>query len=81
MRVLLLYFASLKERAATPQDALELPEGATLRDAVERAGQLHPSLLPLGPSVRCAKNAELSSLDAALADGDEVALLPPVSGG
>lgn len=81
MMIAVLYFASLRERAGTERDTLELSGGARIADVVEAAGRRHPGLLPLGPGVRCARNAEFASFDAPLADGDEVAFLPPVSGG
>lgn len=81
MRVAVLYFASLRERAGTPRDELDLPPGATLGQAVAAAERLHPGLAPLGTGVRFARNLEFADRAVPLADGDEIALLPPVSGG
>jgi MoaE-MoaD fusion protein len=81
MRVRMLYFASVRERAGAAEDLLELPEGARLVDAVEEALARRPGLGPLGPSVRLARNHSFEPPDAVLADGDELALIPPVSGG
>ncbi len=80
MRVEIRYFASLKDRAGTARDELDLPERATVQVAVARALEVHPKLVPLR-AVRFARNAELCEPEELLADGDEVALLPPVSGG
>ena len=69
-------FAGLRERAGTGTRRLELDEGATLRDvwpALE-LGEEPPGLL-------YAVNRTYADAGASLADGDEVALIPPVSGG
>lgn len=69
-------FAGLRERAGTGAIALEVPSGAVLGDVW--------GLLDLGeqpPGIAYALNRRYADADAALADGDEVALIPPVSGG
>jgi molybdopterin synthase catalytic subunit len=75
-------FAILRERAGRDSLTLELAEGATVADALEAlAGE--PTLggllgrLPLGVAV----NREYAGLDATLSAGDELALIPPISGG
>src|SRR5579862_6448798 len=69
-------FASLRERAGRSQVELELPEGARVADALERLGGLTD-----GISVVMAVNHEYAEATQMLAAGDEVALIPPVSGG
>ena len=76
MRVAVRLFAGLRERAGTARRDLELAEGATLSDVwpalalgEEPAGLLY------------AVNKEYADRAAALAEGDEVAVIPPVSGG
>ena len=81
MRVRVLYFASLRERAGADCDEIDLPAGASLLDAVASATRLRPGIGALDASIRYARNLELSDTSTLLADGDEVALLPPVSGG
>jgi MoaE-MoaD fusion protein len=87
MRVRVLYFGVLKERFGAAEEAVELPAGATVRDLV-RVLRERPSnsamaneLSSVWQSVAVAVNREYANADAALHDGDEVALLPPVSGG
>jgi molybdopterin synthase catalytic subunit len=80
MRVLVRLFASYREAAGRGQLELELPAGASVRDVVSRVLADNPLLRPQREIV-CARNREYVGLDAALADGDEVALIPPVSGG
>jgi molybdopterin synthase catalytic subunit len=82
MRVEVRLFAILRERAGRGSIELDLADGATAADALaatgERAG-LAEELARM--QVAVAVNREYVRGDAALADGDEVALIPPVSGG
>ena len=82
MRVRLRYFSAVRRAAGeVSEETIELPEGAALADAVEAARQRHPALTPLLPSLLVTRNREWSARTALLADGDEVGLMPPVSGG
>ncbi|MDQ2944043.1 MAG: molybdopterin converting factor subunit 1, partial [Candidatus Dormibacteraeota bacterium] len=74
-------FARLREQAGTETEILELPAGATLADVYEALRQKHPALEADRNSVRAALNQEFKDWDAKAADGDEVAFIPPVSGG
>jgi molybdopterin converting factor subunit 1 len=83
MRVQVLYFASSREAAGTSSQELELPSGATtgaLRAALLAA---HPALTDLMGSCVLAVNQEYVAPDTevVLRDGDEIALIPPLSGG
>jgi molybdopterin synthase catalytic subunit/molybdopterin converting factor small subunit len=69
-------FAQLRERAGRDELELELPEGARVGDALAAVGEL-ASGLPLVMAI----NREYAAADAPLAPGDELALVPPVSGG
>ena len=80
MRVLVRLFASYREAAGRGHFELELPPGATVRDAIARILKEHP-LVAEGRQVVIARNREYVTPDATLADGDELALIPPVSGG
>ena len=82
MQVEVRLFAVFRERAGRDTLSLELPEGATVADALAAAGR-EPGLgeiLERMP-VRAALNREYVSIDAAVRAGDELALIPPVSGG
>ncbi len=81
MRVSVLYFAVLRERAGRDSDTLELPSGAQVREAWAAIAGLHPAIGPLLPRVQTAVNRIVVPEDHPLAEGDELALLPPVSGG
>jgi molybdopterin synthase catalytic subunit len=76
MRVRVRLFAILRERAGADAVELDLPEGARVSDALERLDHLAGGL-----SLVMAVNREYADADAALAAGDELALIPPVSGG
>jgi molybdopterin synthase catalytic subunit len=76
MQVRVRLFAGLRERAGTNEVSLELPEGALVADALERMGHLIR-----GVPVVMAVNQEYAGGDAALHADDELALIPPVSGG
>ncbi|MGZ9159686.1 MAG: molybdenum cofactor biosynthesis protein MoaE [Candidatus Limnocylindrales bacterium] len=81
MRVRVRLFAIQREIAATREVALDLPDGATAADAWDALVVLHPMLEPGRSSVRFARNGAYAEATAGLADGDELALIPPVSGG
>ncbi len=76
MLVRIRLFAMLRERAGTSELQLELPDGARVRDALVAVEDLAGGL-PLVMAV----NREYADEDAPLAPGDELALIPPVSGG
>lgn len=76
MRVRVRLFAVLRERAGAAELELDLPDGACVGDAVARLQGLAPDL-PLVMAV----NREYARSDALLAANDELALIPPVSGG
>ena len=81
MFVTVRLFARLREIAGAPDLRLELTEGATVRDAWDTLVQSHRELAAFTSSVSSAVNEEYSRMAATLRDGDEVAFLPPVSGG
>jgi MoaE-MoaD fusion protein len=80
VRVLVRLFASYREAAGQGRIELDLEPGATVRDAIAEIAKRHP-LITEGRKVVIAKNRDYVTADAPLADGDEVALIPPVSGG
>jgi molybdopterin synthase catalytic subunit len=78
--VLVRLFASYREAAGVGHIPLELPAGSTARDAIRAVLSEHP-LVAEGRQLVIARNREYVEPEAALADGDELALIPPVSGG
>ncbi|MBI3745312.1 MAG: molybdenum cofactor biosynthesis protein MoaE [Chloroflexi bacterium] len=81
MRVRVRLFALQRELAGTRELTLELPAPATIADAWAALVAAHPVLAPGGTSVRFARNGAYAPATDALLDGDEVAMIPPVSGG
>src|SRR5450755_1399969 len=81
MKVDVLYFAVLRERIQLDHETVELAAGATVREARAAIAARHPSVAALLPGVQLAVNRVVAADSQALADGDELALLPPVAGG
>ena len=81
MQLTVKLFGSLREEAGAKELALELPEGSRVVDLREELAGRMPLLEKLGERIAISVNLELAEPDAALSDGDEVALLPPVAGG
>ena len=81
MRVTVRLFARLREIAGSPDLRIDLPGGARVQDAWTTLKARHPDLDAYSASISCAVNEEYARMHAPLADGDEVAFLPPVSGG
>jgi molybdopterin synthase catalytic subunit len=80
MNVRVRLFASAREAAGVGHLVLELPQGATVRDAIAAITKLHPLIGQIREMV-IAKDRDYVGLDEALTDGCELALIPPVSGG
>ena len=74
-------FAVQRELARAREIQLALPEGATVEDAWSEVVRRFPVLAPGRPYLRFARNGEYAEAGTTLADGDEVAFIPPVSGG
>ncbi|HYN47748.1 MAG TPA: molybdenum cofactor biosynthesis protein MoaE [Candidatus Nanopelagicales bacterium] len=81
MQVRVRLFARQREIAGAREVAVELPQGSTVADAWAALVVLHPALASGRPYVRYARNGQYTGPEAALDDGDEVACIPPVSGG
>jgi molybdopterin synthase catalytic subunit len=81
MQITVLYFAVTRERAGRERESLALAAGADVAAARAEIARLHPALVPLLPAVRTAVNRAMVPDAHALADGDELALIPPVAGG
>jgi len=71
----------LKDVVGLGTDSIDLGENSTVGDVVEHYQQRFPKLRELSASIALAVNSEYAGLDTQLRAGDEVGLLPPVSGG
>jgi molybdopterin converting factor subunit 1 len=81
MTITIRLFAIARERAGVSELTLDLPPCATVSTARDALLQKHPSLSDLLSRVAFAVNREYAPMDRELHDGDEVAVIPPVSGG
>lgn len=76
-----LFFSELRERLGLSELDVQLADEATGESLVERLATDHPALAPYRPVLRIAVNKTHRPLDVPLRDGDEVAVLTPMSGG
>lgn len=76
-----LYFGIVRERLGTAQEVYELDTGSTVRDLVQLVEARHGALARGVAKIRLAVNSEYVDSGWVLSDNDEVAVIPPVSGG
>ena len=81
MRVRVLFFGMLKEVVGCPEEHLDLEAGATLGRVFDHYGSRYPRMREMAGSIVLARNREFAEPAVGIQDGDEVAFLPPVSGG
>jgi MoaE-MoaD fusion protein len=81
MQVRVLFFGMLRDVLGRSGESVPLPDGATLRELLDRYTREKPALATFLPSIALSVNQEYATRDMELRDQDEVALLPPVSGG
>lgn len=81
MRISVRYFAVVRERLGREDETLELPEGADVAAAMERLGELRPTVRDMRRHLQIAVNQEIAGGEQVLHEGDELALIPPVAGG
>jgi MoaE-MoaD fusion protein len=81
MQVTVLFFGMLKDLAGRGSESLSLPETAILSDVLRHYEQQIPQLKDLTSSIAMSVNQQYASSHAKLSPGDEIGLLPPVSGG
>jgi molybdopterin synthase catalytic subunit len=81
MRIRVRLFAVQRELAGTREVPLELADGGSVEDAWTALVARYPALAPGRAFVRFARNADYAEPATPLSDGDELAVIPPVSGG
>jgi molybdopterin converting factor subunit 1 len=81
MRVTIRLFARLRDIAGAAELARDVAPGATIRAVWHQLAADYPGLAEYERSISAAVNADYARLDDAVHEGDEVAFLPPVSGG
>jgi len=81
MRVNVLLFARLRELAGQSAFSCDVSSGATIADVWQVVAGRYPALAPFGSSISCARNEDFARMPSPVNEGDEIAFLPPVSGG
>jgi molybdopterin converting factor subunit 1 len=81
MRIRLRFFASLRERLRKSEETREVPSGATVATVWNMLKNDHPELAAIERSIAFAVAQEYVDKDHPLQDNDELAFIPPVSGG
>jgi molybdopterin converting factor subunit 1 len=81
VRVKVLFFGQLKDIVGRSEESLEVADGESVAGIFGRYSARFPRLAELSGSIVLARNQEFAQGSARVSDGDEIALLPPVSGG
>jgi len=81
MRVRVLFFGMLRDLVGRPSEDADFPQGTDLRAVFESYAARIPRLRELASSIVVAHNQQFSDLSSSITEGDEIAFLPPVSGG
>ena len=81
IRVNVLFFGRLRELIGVAEERAEIAEGATLADLFRQFADRFPALAGFRTSLVASRNQEFAAWDTELQPGDEIAFLPPVSGG
>jgi len=81
VQIKVLFFGLLKDICGCAEDRLDLPAGSTAGAVFEHYATAFPKLRQMASSIVLARNHDFATTREPLAEGDEVALLPPVSGG
>jgi molybdopterin converting factor subunit 1 len=81
VHVTIRLFARLRDLVGAGELRRDVAEGATVASVWATLVREHPAIAPYAESMSCAVNAEYARMTTSVADGDEVAFLPPVSGG
>jgi molybdopterin converting factor subunit 1 len=81
LRLKVLFFGRLKDIIGHAEDFIEAPDAATIEQLFALFTARHPELAKFRSSLVASRNQEFAAWDTPLHSGDEVAFLPPVSGG
>ncbi len=81
MRIKLLFFATLRDRAGTKSMEMDVPSGITVSELKEKISNDYPDLKQAMETVLISINREYAFDEAAVPENAEVAMFPPVSGG
>ena len=81
VRVKVLFFGRLKDIVGRAEDSIDVADGAPIEALFSKYGTRHPDLTRFRASLVASRNQEFAAWSTPLHAGDEIAFLPPVSGG
>jgi molybdopterin converting factor subunit 1 len=81
VRVKVLFFGRLREVTGLTEEAVDVPADSTLSDLFDQFAARLPQLAPFRASLVASRNQEFAAWDSRLSADDDIAFLPPVSGG
>ncbi len=81
MKIRAQFYAQLRDLAGTPEIDVDLVEGATVRDLLEKVYAQQPRLRPHDKSILIGAGVEFVDRNYKLSPGDEISIMPPVQGG
>ncbi|MER5174540.1 MAG: molybdopterin converting factor subunit 1 [Candidatus Nitrosocosmicus sp.] len=81
IHITILYFASVKDATGLRMEAIELPRDTSIEKLLTKISLTYPNIQSILNIIQISVNYKVVNMDTILKDGDEVALLPPISGG
>ncbi len=81
IRISILYFANVKDATGVRKDAIELPQDTPIKKLLTKISLTYPNIKGMLNNIQISVNYKVVNMNTILKDGDEVALLPPISGG
>jgi len=81
IHITILYFAGSRDATGVKMESLELPKNTSIKGLLSRLSITHPKIRDMLNIIHISVNYKVVGKDTVLNDGDEVAILPPISGG
>jgi molybdopterin converting factor subunit 1 len=81
INVNILYFAGAKDATGVRTESIELPKNASVKELLSNLSMMHPKVRDMLNIIQISVNYKVVGKETILNDGDEVAILPPISGG
>ena len=81
VRITILYFASVKDVTGIRMESIDLSKDTSIREMLSKISLIYPKLKHILNIIQISVNYKIVDLNTVLKEGDEVALLPPISGG
>ena len=81
VRISILYFATVKDATGIRMESIDLSNDTSIREMLSKISIIYPKLKHILNNIQISVNYRIVDLNTVLKDGDEVALLPPISGG